>query len=131
MPRPAALLAIILFAMSLPACSLFSGKPRNFEVYFEEWSAGLDEAALGTIATAAKFAEAHPDQVVTVTGYADPIGSKAANVDMSRTRAQVVMDQLVQDGVDRSRIRLTARGRTNFMLTSQESRRVDISVTGL
>ena len=46
------------------------------------------------------------------------------------TRAQVVADQLVTDGVDRSRIVIGAQGATGFTLTSQESRRVEIAIGG-
>jgi outer membrane protein OmpA-like peptidoglycan-associated protein len=49
---------------------------------------------------------------------------------MSRTRAQVVADQLVTDGIDRSRIVVGAQGATGFTMTSQESRRVEIAIGG-
>ena len=41
-----------------------------------------------------------------VIGFADPAGSQKANIDLSRTRAQVVVDQLTRDGVEPGRIRL-------------------------
>jgi outer membrane protein OmpA-like peptidoglycan-associated protein len=67
---------------------------------------------------------------VSVSGFADPEGSQRANIDISRTRAQVVVDQLVRDGVARDRIRLTAHGPTDYTQTSLESRRVEIAVAG-
>ena len=65
---------------------------------------------------------------VTVSGYADPEGSQQANIAMSRTRAQVVADQLVRDGVARRRISMTAHGPTDYTLSSIESRRVEIAI---
>ena len=99
-------------------------------VYFEEWSAGLDGNAQKAITGAAQWARQHPAEAVTVTGFADPQGSQKANIDLSRTRAQVVVDQLTRDGVEPGRISLAARGITDFTLSSLESRRVEIAVAG-
>ncbi len=104
--------------------------PRRFVVFFQEWSAAIDPAAANAISGAAQWAKDHPGAAVKVTGYADPTGSAAANDYMSLTRAQVVSDQLVTDGVDRARLVLSAHGATDFTLTSQESRRVEIAISG-
>ncbi len=125
MRRVACLLLLSLVA----ACTTsVSSPPHKALVFFQEWSAAIDPAAANAISEAAQWAKAHPDAVVKVTGYADPTGSAAANDFMSRTRAQVVADRLVTDGVDRSRIVLGAQGATDFTLTSQESRRVEIAI---
>jgi outer membrane protein OmpA-like peptidoglycan-associated protein len=47
---------------------------------------------------------------------------------MSDLRAQVVVDQLLSDGVDAKRVRQRGHGSVQFALSSQESRRVEISV---
>jgi outer membrane protein OmpA-like peptidoglycan-associated protein len=65
---------------------------------------------------------------VQVVGFADPAGSPQANVELSHLRAQVVSDALVAGGIPGSRITLQARGATSFELTSQESRRVVITI---
>jgi OOP family OmpA-OmpF porin len=126
--RLAAVLALLLL---IAACASSPPASQKFVVFFEEWSASLDEAGRKGVNTAARWAKEHPGQIVTVAGYADPEGSKQANIAMSRARAQVVVDQLVRDGVDRSRIRLTAHGPTDYTLTSLESRRVEIGIAGL
>ena len=97
-------------------------------VYFQEWSAAFDDSALGAIAKAADYAKAHPGTPIHVTGFADTTGSKQANILMSELRAQVVVDQLVTDGVPARTIGQVGRGSVQFALTSQESRRVEISV---
>ncbi len=63
-----------------------------------------------------------------VIGFADPVGSAQANIDVSRLRAQVVTDELTANGIDAGRIQRSARGATQFQLTAQESRRVEIVV---
>jgi outer membrane protein OmpA-like peptidoglycan-associated protein len=79
-------------------------------VFFQPFSAALDESAMTTIATTAKAAEARPDATVIVTGAADSVGSSLANQYLSETRAQVVADALVADGVAPSRIHTRATG---------------------
>ena len=120
------------FALALlswiAGCARTSSESQKFVVYFEQWSAALDQPAHSAINAAAKRAQEHPDQIVTVAGYADPQGSQQANIEMSRARAKIVADQLVQDGVSRQRIRLSAHGATDYSLSSIESRRVEIAV---
>jgi outer membrane protein OmpA-like peptidoglycan-associated protein len=118
------LLAIAACTAPLPPAS------QKVVVYFQEWSAALDDNAQSAITSAAKWAAANPTLPLTVSGYADPEGSKQANIDLSRTRAQVVKDQLVTDGVSPDRIVLTAYGSVDFAQSSIESRRVAIGLGG-
>jgi outer membrane protein OmpA-like peptidoglycan-associated protein len=118
---------VLLLAVAACTASVPSA-PQKFIVFFQEWSAAIDPPALKAIGAAAQFAKDHPGTAVKVIGYADPTGSGAANQYMSHTRAQVVADQLVTDGVERNRIGLGAEGATAFALTSQESRRVEIAI---
>ncbi len=67
---------------------------------------------------------------VTVSGFAAPDGSVQANKDISRLRAQVVIDTLVKDGVAPSRIQRHSIGAVDFTLDSQESRRVEVVLGG-
>jgi outer membrane protein OmpA-like peptidoglycan-associated protein len=122
----------LLLLLGIAACSTSgsTAPSQRFVVFFQEWSAALDPSAQAAISAAAQFANQHPAQPVMVTGYADPDGSRQANVALSRTRAQVVVDQLKQDGVDPSRIRLSAHGPTDFTQAAVESRRVEIAVAG-
>ncbi len=117
-------------ANAQPANGSANGPGRAFIVFFQEWSAGFDEPALQTIALAAAAAKADPSAAIAVTGYADPLGSVQANIYLTETRAQVVTDQLVADGVSPSRIHQHAAGKVPYQLTSQESRRVVITVGG-
>jgi outer membrane protein OmpA-like peptidoglycan-associated protein len=124
--------AVLLFLL----CSMFARAdaaeppPRKFVVFFQEWSARLDDAALAVISDAGGYATTHPGIVVHVEGFADPIGSRKANALLTDLRAQVVMDQLQTDGVPVSRLQGRGRGSVRFALTSQESRRVEISLGG-
>ena len=114
----------------LGACAQADQSGQRFVVYFQQWSAGLDDSAKQVVVSAAGWAREHPNVPVTVSGFADPDGSPQANRDLSRTRAQVVADELTAQGVAAQRVRVDARGSVGFALDSQESRRVTIVLGG-
>jgi outer membrane protein OmpA-like peptidoglycan-associated protein len=102
---------------------------QKFVVFFQEWSAAIDDNAQAVIGNAAAWVKSHPGNIAHVNGFADPTGSREANILLSELRAQVVVDQLKTDGVDQSRVRQRGHGSVQFALTSQESRRVEISIS--
>jgi outer membrane protein OmpA-like peptidoglycan-associated protein len=102
--------------------------PQKFVVFFQEWSAAFDDSAQSVIGQAAEWMKSHPGDVAHVSGFADPTGSRQANILMSELRAQVVVDQMVSDGVDAKRVRQQGHGSVQFALSSQESRRVEVSI---
>ncbi|MGE4481647.1 OmpA family protein [Acidocella sp.] len=87
-----------------------SAPPPATPVFFQPFSAALDQPALNAISTAAKAANAQPGAAVVVIGAADSVGSKLANKYLSETRAQVVADQLAADGVAQERLHIHATG---------------------
>ncbi len=122
-----------LFALLvLGACSMLppSSPTARYVVFFEQWSAKLDPPGMQALAAAAAAAQQHPGVPIVVTGYADPEGSPQANKDLSRLRAQMVIDTLVQDGVAAARITRRSQGSVVFQIDSLESRRVEIKLGG-
>jgi outer membrane protein OmpA-like peptidoglycan-associated protein len=103
-------------------------------IFFQPFSAALDESATTTIANVAKAAEAQPNATVVVTGAADSVGSSLANKYLSETRAQVVADALAADGVAPSRIQTRAAGIASapgpIGAPAQSARRVLIQIAG-
>lgn len=100
---------------------------RALPIFFEAWSALLEEPARAALAEVATYIKANPRIPVLVVGYADPRGSAEANMTLSRLRARVVADALIQNGVPRNRIRILYRGATPGF-ESLESRRVEVRV---
>ncbi len=98
---------------------------RAFVVFFEAWSAAIQEPAMEGLTRVAQIAREHPRQNVLVIGYTDPRGSGEANRLLSRLRAQIVRDTLVEKGVPPQRIRIISRGPTPGF-ESVESRRVEV-----
>jgi outer membrane protein OmpA-like peptidoglycan-associated protein len=103
------------------------GSERAFVVFFTPWSAALDPAAEAGLARVAEMARQVPTVPVLVTGYASPPGSSEANELLSRLRARVVADAMVERGVAAARIRMIARGATPGM-EDLESRRVEVRI---
>jgi outer membrane protein OmpA-like peptidoglycan-associated protein len=124
--------AFLLLLLSVLAGSAHAEdtKARRFVVFFQEWSAALDEPAQAVITQAADFAKANPRAPVRVHGYADPTGSREANILMSELRAQRVADQLRDAGIAPARIRQDGHGSVKFAITSLESRRVEVEIPG-
>jgi outer membrane protein OmpA-like peptidoglycan-associated protein len=128
MPR----FAFLLFSFCLFCGSAYAadGQVRRFVIYFTEWSAALDDTAQAVVSQAADLVKSHRRGTVTVTGFADPTGSKQANILLSELRAQRVADLLHDGGVATSRIHPIGRGSVTFTMVAQESRRVEIAVDG-
>jgi cytochrome c oxidase subunit 2 len=97
-------------------------------VFFQSWSAKLDDPALRAVQAAADWAKQHPQEKLVVIGYASTVGTAQANQDLSRLRAQIVSDTLVADGVPVERIRRRALGPVDYTLDPQETRRVEIAL---
>ena len=121
-------LALGALTLGVAACTPMPhlDSPPASVVFFTAFSAGLDDGAKGVIADAAETARSAPTVRVVVQGFADAVGTPAANMTLSMLRAQVVADALVARGVERGRIALRPRGAT-LADPGIESRRVEIT----
>src|SRR5690606_27905951 len=79
------------------------------DLAFEPGLAELEDGEYPSLAALAEFMAAEPDIRITLVGHTDATGSLAANVAVSKRRAQSVASRLVRDyGIDAAR--LTAEG---------------------
>ncbi len=113
-----------------------SGKVVLGDLRFGSGSAELGEGDFPSLGALAGFLDANPDKTIALVGHTDAEGSLAANVAVSRKRAQSVMDRLVTSyGVDPAQLsadgvgylsplasNLTPEGRT-------QNRRVEAMIT--
>ena len=60
-----------------------------------------DRTALAEVATQVRE---HPDLMVNLEGYTDPVGTRDYNIQLSQRRAAAVQRYLVEKGVELSRI---------------------------
>jgi outer membrane protein OmpA-like peptidoglycan-associated protein len=121
----AALMVAALSACAVPAPQVTG---QRFVVYFQQWSAAIDPGAQNAIDAAIARAKQTGLKPVLVQAFADPTGSKQANIYMTETRAQMVTDALEAGGVDAARIRQDAEGATGPVPDLQASRRVVVIV---
>lgn len=118
---------------SLAACAAFNPPPsgQRFPVFFTPASAALGNGGDGVVASAAKFANEYKDQPIVLEAYAAPPGHHYVEpADIDTARATAVTEQLVADGVERSRISVMPKGEVqpDVPMSKIEVRRVDIIV---
>jgi outer membrane protein OmpA-like peptidoglycan-associated protein len=105
-----------------------SAEARNVLVFFTEGSAHIDQPAGDSIWNAAELAKQHGVGPIIVTGFAGTAGTVKATALLSATRAQVVRNRLVEDGVPTDRIRMDSKVATGFADLPGQSHRVTIGV---
>jgi outer membrane protein OmpA-like peptidoglycan-associated protein len=106
------------------------------DVLFDVGQAVLKPGAYRSLERIATFLQAHVDQSVVVEGYTDSTGSEQLNLDLSRRRAEAVMQALVSRNVEPSRVRTRAFGEA-FPVASNDTaagrqlnRRVELVLVG-
>ncbi len=85
------------------------GVPMILEgITFKSGSADITPESEETLQKVLKTLMAYPELEVTINGYTDNVGSRAANIKLSERRAKAVKNWLVKNGVNAKR--LTAKG---------------------
>ncbi len=96
-------------------------------VFFAQWSAMLDQDAQTVIAAAATFALSEQGLPVVVTEYLDD-GAPQSLADLSRLRAHLIEEKLVEAGIHRGRLGRARRATGEVPGMAQESQRLDIII---
>jgi outer membrane protein OmpA-like peptidoglycan-associated protein len=104
------------------------------DVTFSTGSATVQPGLHDELNRIANVLQQYPQTRILVEGHTDSVGSDAANMDLSRRRADAVKNLLVQKGVAPSRIRTAALGETMPIAPNdtaagrQRNRRVEIKI---
>lgn len=123
------LFVLILAASALVACESSPAvtppstpapptAPASYMAFFDFNSIKLSDQSLNTINQAAQVYKTKGNARVTVTGYADTVGSAAANMQLSQRRANAVKDGLIKAGVPAAAITTTASGDTGTLVNT-------------
>jgi hypothetical protein len=97
-------------------------------VFFAQWSVLLDQDALAVIRAAAVVAIQNPEQVVQIAEYLDEDTPRSIR-DLSRLRATLVEEALVEEGIATTRMKRILRSTADVPGMSKESQRVDVIVS--
>jgi K(+)-stimulated pyrophosphate-energized sodium pump len=100
---PAPVVAGVAVPVPVPVLVVV-GVPNR--VHFETGSDTVSAAGKRILNGYAQALKANPDAKVELSGYADPSGDAAKNLELAKLRAIVVRDALVTDGVAAERIAL-------------------------
>ncbi len=104
------------------------------DVTFATGSAAVQPGLHDELSRIAKVLRDYPQTRIVVEGHTDNVGSDAANMDLSRRRADAVKNLLAQKGVAPSRIQTAALGETMPIAPNdtaagrQRNRRVEIKI---
>ena len=90
--------------------------PVSYMVFFALGSVKLSDQDQNTVAQAAQVYKTKANARVMVTGYADTIGSPAANMALSQQRANIVKGLLVNNGVPAGSINTASSGDTGLLV---------------
>jgi len=93
--------------------------------------ADLDDAAQTALGEVAKQTQEHPNFLVNLEGYTDPVGTRDYNVQLSQRRATAVLRYLVGKGVELSHIHWVGLGMLSGSGAPEEQakkRRVTVTV---
>lgn len=90
--------------------------PVSYQVFFPLGSTQLGDQDRNTLAAAAGVYKTKANARVTVTGFADTVGSPDLNMRLSQARADAVKNVLVQNGVPAGSITTSASGDSGLLV---------------
>ncbi|HUJ03633.1 MAG TPA: OmpA family protein [Rhizomicrobium sp.] len=101
---------------------------------FDQRFSGVSWNASGALAAIAEVIQQYDRTLVQIGGYTDTSGSPDANMRASATRAKIIADMLVRDGVDAERISAQGYGEAHLLIPTGDNvneprnRRVEIRI---
>lgn len=104
-------------------------------VFFDSNSAELSGAARVTVEMVIELMQEHPNVTATFKGFTDQSGSAAYNRELAKRRIAAVSEELVDAGIDESRIREEVHGEADPATApanedpAQWGRRVEIALS--
>ncbi len=103
-------------------------------ILFNSGASTLREASIPKLDRIARLLKEHPDVDLEIIGHTDNLGNEPVNQKVSSERAAAVMDYLVSQGIDRSRLKSKGMGSldpissNDTQLGRQANRRIEFLV---
>jgi outer membrane protein OmpA-like peptidoglycan-associated protein len=104
---------------------------------FPSGSAAFDPRFGALLDLGAAALQLWPEATLVVTGHSDDVGDEAANLALSQARAQVVVDWMVENGLNPERVVARGAGELDPVATNetpegrQANRRIEASMEGI
>ena len=92
--------------------SLFGDLLRKGRIQFETASAKFDGGSVGLLDHLVAIGLRCPSQTIEIAGHTDSAGDAQSNLDLSKRRAQAVVDYLAEAGLDRDHLTAVGYGST-------------------
>lgn len=97
-------------------------------IYYPFNSDDLDQNDKATLDELAMYLLEHPELRLNVSSYTDPRGTKAYNKWLAKKRAQKVIEYLLKNGVEQTRLIAKAEGEISEVANYADARRTDLEI---
>lgn len=102
------------------ALAAMPDRPVTFQLYFSSGTADLLPEAKELVAQAAALAKTRPHVFIMIAGHADAVGSDEVNDRISRRRAEVVRDLVIERGLPSQAITASSHGKRNPLVPTKD-----------
>jgi outer membrane protein OmpA-like peptidoglycan-associated protein len=134
-PAPAPVVAAAAPVVAAPAPAPEPAKPAPVadlppaqKVYFATSKYDVNQAGRDRSVIIIDYLKSHPNAKALLSGFHDPRGDKAANVELAMNRSRAVSKVIEDAGIDKGRIVIAQPAETTGDGGLAEARRVEISV---
>ena len=79
-------------------------------VYFDFNSTKIDKASTGAVSFLVTYLKNNPSRSINITGYADERGTDQYNLKLSESRANALVNLLVEAGIEKNRLQSQGKG---------------------
>jgi len=104
-PAPAPVLVIVPVARTQQYCSIL-------DIQFEINQSTVQRESEEKLDKVVTFMRKYPDTTAVIEGHSDEVGTTAANMRLSQSRAEGAVSYLAKNGIDRSRLQAVGYGET-------------------
>ena len=104
------------------------------DVLFDFNSARLKPDSYRKVQEITDVVRQYPDRTISVEGHTDSVGTMSYNIELSKSRAYAVADEMVAEGVSRSRLRVRGLGESQPVASNttvygrEKNRRVEVII---
>ncbi len=108
--------------------------PVHFILYFKKGTSDLTPESAALIPNILRAVQERNSNDISVVGHADTLGDKQYNLKLSKRRAAMVSDLLIEQGVEQNYLRVTSHGEENPLIETEDNvsepknRRVEVVV---